>query len=586
MENSFLGGWNRQTAHPARGWARRGPRLPFFSFGPVSILVQGYVTDGSAAPNSPAIADRLHCAYRETGVLPVDSLEGSFSLVLLDTEQGRVVLYRNLVGSQFTYYCPTGEGLLFGSNLAELAAWSGLRLQVNREALPAYFIYRYVPGRETLLRGFYRLLPGEEVCSDAGGFHSRQRQKLGDWQGEGRLRRDALDELDATMSRVVSDCAALDAESINFLSGGVDSSYLQVHWNEKKERVRRSCSISVDHPRTWPDTDYARSAACLLGTRHQVVPADGPVIEALLATIARSAEPPHHVQSVYFGRLGRVLAAHGLRSGLTGQGADALFGLGESNVLHQAVLLRRLLFAPSWRRLAAGLARAGGRRHLEFALQLADRLHHFADRRHPINTVGAFTDWEAVEACFGGEAVARTLAERRGLLIRHAVCGTLHERLHSLDFLTDSSDTVALWSLALSAEGVELRCPFLDSRLVKLACRLHPRVRFPFCRPKALLKQALARRAGWELAYRRKLAFGQPIFEWLAPGGQLRPWVEQIGWYDFLPPTVADAARARPGWFLYNLLCYDLWHQLIIDGRSPGEILDQASGADRLCVPA
>ena len=71
--------------------------------------------------------------------------------------------------------------------------------------------------------------------------------------------------------------------------------------------------------------------------------------------------------------------------------------------------------------------------------------------------------------------------------------------------------------------------------------------------------------ASANLAYRGKLGFGQPIFEWLAPGGQLRPLVEQIGHYDFLAPDLRATALARPGWFLYSLLCFDLWHKLFID---------------------
>ena len=105
--------------------------------------------------------------------------------------------------------------------------------------------------------------------------------------------------------------------------------------------------------------------------------------------------------------------------------------------------------------------------------------------------------------------------------------------------------------------------------MVRLAMSIEPRRRFPYRRPKDLLKQALARHVGRELAYRFKLGFGQPVFEWMAPGGQLRPWVERIGEYDFVPASVRAAAMERPSWFLYSLLCYDLWHKLFIEGERP-----------------
>jgi asparagine synthetase B (glutamine-hydrolysing) len=113
-----------------------------------------------------------------------------------------------------------------------------------------------------------------------------------------------------------------------------------------------------------------------------------------------------------------------------------------------------------------------------------------------------------------------------------------------------------------------LLCPFLDSRVVRLAMNLAPSVRFRFRRPKDLLKRSLARQAPAFLATRKKLGFGQPIFEWLAPGGQLRPLVERIEDYPFVDRGALERSLAQPNWFLYSLLCYDLWHKRFIDRSS------------------
>jgi hypothetical protein len=69
------------------------------------------------------------------------------------------------------------------------------------------------------------------------------------------------------------------------------------------------------------------------------------------------------------------------------------------------------------------------------------------------------------------------------------------------------------------------------------------------------------------MARRPKLGFGQPIFEWLAPRGQLRPLAEGLARYEFVEPGALDRALRQPNWFLYSLLCYDQWHRLFIEGR-------------------
>jgi asparagine synthetase B (glutamine-hydrolysing) len=180
-----------------------------------------------------------------------------------------------------------------------------------------------------------------------------------------------------------------------------------------------------------------------------------------------------------------------------------------------------------------------------------------------------FADWPAVEACFGSAAVAEAAAGRRALVEQHAVPEDPLDQLHATGFLGEAIDSAALWTTLFNRAGGDLLCPFLDSRLLRLALHLPRAVRYRFRRPKDLLKRALARQAPSELAWRPKLGFGQPVFEWLAPGGLLRPLVEQIALYDFVDRRTLARCLARPTWFLYSLLCYDLWHKLFIDRSLP-----------------
>src|SRR6185437_16626013 len=130
---------------------------------------------------------------------------------------------------------------------------------------------------------------------------------------------------------------------------------------------------------------------------------------------------------------------------------------------------------------------------------------------------------------FGTRAVTEAAAERRALLRLYAVPDCPQEQLHAAGFLGEAMDSASLWTTLFNRAGADLLCPFLDSRMLRLALNLAPEVRYRFRRPKDLLKRALARQAPGELAVRTKLGFGQPIFEWLAPGGQLRPMVERLG---------------------------------------------------------
>lgn len=550
-----------------------GPCCRLFTWDALALLVRGYArpTDGEEPLDLERVAEEVRCHYLEHGELAVTCLDGSFTLALLDGQARRVLLYRNLVGSGFTYYCADAGGLLFGSNLAELVEAAHVVPQANRDALPAFFLYRWVPGRETLFDGFFRLLPGEQVCWDSRGLTRVQRQTFADLRGRTIRDGEAVDLLDETMERVLLDCAQLRPGAANLLSGGVDSSYLQAVWGRVTpgDELPSSFSIEVDHPYTWGDTDYAMTASRALGSRHTLVPADDPYATYLLDALSSTGEPPNHVQSAYFGHLARNMVQRGVTSGLCGEGADSLFGLGLANQLHNARVLRRLAPSAWLRHSGAWLSDRFRWNNLAAAFRLANHFNDFSHLQHPVNRVAAFTDWPAVEACFGARALAEAAAWRRSLLDLYAVPDCPQERLHAAGFLGEAMDSAALWTTLFNHAGADLLSPFLDSRIVRLALNLAPQVRFRFRRPKDALKRALARLAPLELATRGKRGFGQPIFEWLAPGGALRPLVERLDIHAFVDAEVLARVRRRPTWFLYSLLVYDLWHKLFIERSLP-----------------
>src|SRR5262249_19426221 len=251
-----------------------------FTWDSLALLIRGYARPTAGRlPDLELVAEEVRRHYLEEGDLLTEGLEGSFTFILLDGQAGRVLLYRNLIGAGFTYYNADGRRFLFGSNLADLVDCVGGEPAPNRDALPAFFLYRWVPGRETLFDGFCRLLPGEQVTWENGVLARTQRQTLGELAARGRTGGDPLDRLEETMGQVLADYAALRPGSGNLLSGGIDSSYVQAAWNRvaaTAEETPRSFSVCIDHPRTWADTDYAVTAAQALGTRHLLTPVDDP----------------------------------------------------------------------------------------------------------------------------------------------------------------------------------------------------------------------------------------------------------------------------------------------------------------------
>jgi asparagine synthase (glutamine-hydrolysing) len=546
-----------------------GERLQIDDHDDVAVLLRGLaVVKGSLLPpSSVELAALIRHHYIKHGEFPVDRFEGSFLAVIVDGRSGRVLLFRNLVGGSNIYYTETRGGIVFSSNLAALIDALGGDVRPNLEALPAYFLFRYVPGRETLAEGVYRLMPGEQLMFDGRGLSCVQRQTLADFEASSSGQGFPA-TVDEAMASVLLAWADTDPRAANLLSGGVDSSYIQAVWRRvrlKGDVPPRTFTVSLDHPITRDDDHYAISAARMLGADHTLIRVDEPFSVYLLETIASTGEPLNHAQCAYFNHLARAMSAQGFATGLCGEGADGLFGVGSATTIQYARMFERLVPARVLRRLGSRLAAALGRTTIQAAFDLAGRVDDLEHLEHPANQISAFTEWPMVTACFGAQAVAAGAARRRLLLEQYGVPREPLQQLHASGFLGEAIDSAALWTTIFNANGVELACPFLDSRVLRATLSLDVRERFPFRRPKDVLRRSLVREGLAELAYREKRGFGQPVLEWMKPEGALRPLIDRIGEYGFLPRHVLRRSRETPGWFLYNLLCYDIWYKYFIE---------------------
>ena len=203
-------------------------------------------------------------------------------------------------------------------------------------------------------------------------------------------------------------------------------------------------------------------------------------------------------------------------------------------------------------------------------LPAREPLDDFGDPEHPVNQV-------AVVRRLGRGASAASARRPSptprptggGCSTASAVPPTRMDRLHATGFLGEAVDSASLWTTLFKRAGVDLLCPFLDSRMLRLALNLPAACAIRFRRPKDLLKRALARvappswRGGASSGSASRSSSG-----WRRAGNCGR-------WSIASAPTTSSVRRRwtrprpQPTWFLYSLLCYDLWHKLFIDRSLP-----------------
>ena len=513
--------------------------------------------------------------YEKTGNFNVSGIDGSFAVLLANPKSDQFFLFRNVVGGNFAYYTQTENGLFFGNKLADVARKSGQTLKCDESQLPLFFVFRFVPESSTLFKNIYRIHPGELLVWNRGKTQIQRIQTVSDFlEPHCTNEPESVERLEATMTEVFRDWFERYPNTAGLLSGGVDSTYLQMKWNQvwksshlSSEKPKSVC-VALDHPHTKMDLEYTMSAVEECGTQHWSI--TQPILNAdfMRMVTAYCGEMPNHVQSFYFWTLGQGMREYGIDAGLSGEGADGLFGSdGPVNIQH-AIRSQKKYPSHLLRSLLSFVGNVIKPENCTSkALLLANHLDDISWAHHPLNSTQAISTIPVLEKVFSKDQLNEVLAFRSNRIGASGVPDDIHhfQRTNLSGFFFEGVNSQAYWSQMLLSHDVMLFSPFMDSRILRVAFNIDVDVRFAPPTTKPILRKALTRHVSEEFVKRPKLSFGQPIFEWLSPGGSLRQAVEQIADYPFMPKKVKRQILEKPDWMLWNFLCFDIWYKEFID---------------------
>ena len=548
----------------------------FAELGPFLAMMQGYCHPDEIAThksNERFLIDFLR-VYRASGDFQIPTADGCYTIFLVDGVKGKVLLYRNLVGSTLTYYTLTDEGFFWGSNFAQIVRVRRKSKSLDETMLPVLLLGRYPTGSRTLVNGVFRISPGELIVFDGDTIRSEQVTTFRDLDEPRKTNEaESVERVEEVTAKIMRDWGSLYPNTANLLSGGVDSTFLQVHWNAgwyeslsgNHEKKPLSAVVWLDHPKTRPDLEYTLSAVKATGTHNIAIEQPLPTPELLMQIIARNGEFPNHVQSVYFDTLAKGMREHGLDAGMIGEGADGLFGTGIQDTILAATLWRKRLPLRFLRNIAAYCGRKLGKDYTAELVETAHVIHDVRHPLHPVNLAAVFTDRQTLDKCFDKMAIEAAVDYKLGLLYQLNV---LHDPMNlqlslTAGYVWEAAVTASYWSQLFAENGLAMCSPFLDSRMIRAALNIDPETHFVPGNPKQVLKNALLRHVRPEVVNRPKLGFGQPVFEWLSPGGTLHERAEAIRTFDWFSESTKRDLLAKPNWCLWTMLCFDIWYDVL-----------------------
>lgn len=522
-------------------------------------------------------AEVLVHLYEEEGPDLFQHIRGMFAVALWDSRKRRLLLARDAMGKKPLYYAVVGDEVVFASELTPIVRHPRVRFQVDRKALLSFLVLDYVPTPRSILSGVRKLEPG--TCA----VFSDRAEKLQVYRFFAlpkvrplavQTTREAARHFLPILQECVASRLEADVPLGVFLSGGLDSAALLAALSRLKDPgTVTTISVAFDEP-SFDESYWARMLAEHFGTRHIVEKVTAKDALDLFPRLPFLCDEPLGDYSLVPTHLLCARARQHITVALSGDGGDELFLGYPTFFAHGLGVLAHRLGLFRLAGLASLLPASDADWSLEYRLKRFLRGVRYGPFEQHSGWIGGFTPegaWRvlapklrqglAPEQAF--ERVGQVGQEFRGWPLAQAL-SCVYASLYLRDGVLTKVDRASM------AVGLEVRSPFLDTRMVRFALSVSYPCLHPLRTTKTVVRTALRGMVPEPILKRPKKGFGVPLSRWFR--NELR---------DILLSHLSPDAVRRHGFFdplevkrlldlhlsgrqnlrkeLFNILVFQMW---------------------------
>lgn len=453
--------------------------------------------------------------YEQYGNKLLGKLRGMFSFVIWDKNKQELFGARDYFGIKPMYYALMGETFMFGSEIKSFLEHPAFRKELNEAALENYLTFQYSPTKETFFKNVYKLMPAHYFLYKDGqltvkrywdiNFEADEKPDLKQW----------VNDISDTFKGSVQAHKIADVEVGSFLSSGVDSSYVAAVAD-----VDKTFTVGFGSDEKYNEISCAKEFSKAIGKENYSKVITPEEYWGSLEKIQYHMDEPLADPSAVALFFVCNIASQQLKVALSGEGADEIFGGYNVYSDPNGTFYDKL---PKFFR--RGVGKVAGKLP-------AKRGVNFFVRKG-----------KTVEERFIGNAYMFTPQERKKLLKITTdapdptkLTAHYYKRVKKLDDVTKMQYLdLHMWMMGdillkadkmSMANSLEVRVPFLDREVMKLAQRIPVRYRVTHKKKteqtKYITKYAMRLAAKKDTpqqtgktAEKKKLGFPVPIRVWL-----------------------------------------------------------------------
>lgn len=441
------------------------------------------------------------------GIESIRDFNGIFGFGLFDIKNNKLYIARDRYGVKPVYYYQAETELIFSSEIRSIQKL--MHNEIDKDNLATLLKLRYNPAPTTLYKNIQKLRAGHILTFDLQNYETKISSFITPVRVDETVSfDDALQRYGELFEQAIKRQLLSDVEVGVLLSGGIDSALAAYYAQKQSEKPIKTFTIGFSEDDESDETLNARETACILGTEHYEIKITDFEFEEIFKECIGILEEPLGTTSIipmYY--LNKLVASHGIKVVLTGQGADEPLG---------------------------GYARYRGEMMYgkipPFVFSLAKPLSGLFKNEsiyRAINSLGekeTIKRWKLIYALFSDNEIQKLIKvseSQSGELIKYfyeLLGGSKKDSTNAMmsnDMRMNLCDDLLLYTDKISMNfSIEARVPMLDNDLVDFIESLPLKYKINGKEGKYIHKKFAESVLPKEIIYRKKKGFKSPTEKW------------------------------------------------------------------------
>lgn len=440
----------------------------------------------------------------EEDMLP--KLRGMFGFAIYNTKDNSLFIARDFFGIKPMHYTQIGNDFVYASEIKSILEYPKFEKKFNRKALDSYLSFQYAVPPETFFEGVYCLMPGHYLWYKDGEVETTRYFEARFNPDEEMTEEEAVDRIEKVFENSVNAHKIADVEVGCFLSSGVDSSYVSTYFADQK-----TFTVGFDFGEKYNEISWAKNLSEKIGVEHHTHLISSEEFWDAVPTVQYHMDQPLADPSCIALYFVSRLASHYVKVVLSGEGADELFGgytcYNDPRVFKVYQTIVPHCIRKAIRAICRKLPDIKGR---DYLIRACDKL----EERYIGNAF--MYDYKQKQELLKDPSIA---TRPQDLTRKYYYRCRKYDDVTKMQYLDINmwmvGDILLKADRMSMANSLELRVPFLDKEVFKVASSLPTKLRCNKHNTKYAMRKAAVRHMPEATAEKEKLGFPVPTRVWL-----------------------------------------------------------------------